>query len=209
MEPEQESRATLCEVGRRSWLRGFCNGNEGNFSVRLPDGRILVTPTGLSKGFMSPNQMCLVDMAGRRLDGGQPTSELGLHLAIYRKRADVGAVIHEHPPHATAFACSNLELPERLHPEGVAVLGRVPKLPYVQPGGPAVGETLAAALDAQTCCALLGNHGVVCFHAELMAAYHLLEMLEGYARLAWLTRALGGGRELTDAEAEAVPRYKL
>ncbi len=210
---EQVLRERLCEVGRRSWQRGFCNGNEGNMSVRLDRARVLVTPTGLSKGFMTPAQMCVVDLAGRQIGADatplRPTSELALHLAIYRRRADIRAVVHGHPPHATAFACSQALLPERLHPEGHAVLGKVPKVPYVQPGDPKLGEAVAAALEEKTSCVLLANHGAVCFHQDLLAAYYLLEMLEGYCRLAALVRALGPAAELTAQQAAALPRYNF
>lgn len=205
---DETLRVQLCEIGRRAWQRGFCNGNEGNFSARTTRGTLLITPTGVSKGFMTPQEMVEVDEAGRVLAGeGRPSSEIALHLALYRARADVGAIIHLHTPYATAYACSSVALPQRLHPEGQAVLGRVVRVPYVQPGQQDLGQAVAGAIDAQTRCVLLGNHGVACFHRDLMATWFLLEMLEGYCRLAFTVRQVGGAVELTEEQAATIARY--
>ena len=156
--PEAQARKDICELGRRMWQRGFCAGNEGNLSVRLGADLVLCTPTGVSKGFMRPEMMAVVDMEGKQVAapaGKRATSEIRLHLAIYRKRADVGAVIHSHTPHATAFACAAEAnragaLPMGVHPEAEVFLGRVPVVSYCTPGTEAVGEGCCAAIDWRT-----------------------------------------------------------
>jgi L-fuculose-phosphate aldolase len=115
---EWKIKDLMCDIGRRIWLKGFCAGNEGNHSYRLGENRILCTPTGVSKGNLKPDDMCLVDLEGKQVGGKRRrTSEILLHLAIYKNRPDVKAVIHSHPPHATAFAVAGVDLPTCIHPE--------------------------------------------------------------------------------------------
>ena len=209
---ETQTRKEICEIGRRLWKRGFCAGNEGNLSVRLGADRVLCTPTGVSKGFMRPEMMVVVNMAVKQVGGGgpyRPTSEIGLHLAIYEKRADVKAVIHSHTPCATAFACSARanragELPMGIHPEAEVFLRRVPVVGYCTPGTSAVGEKCCEEMGPRTNSMLLGNHGVVCFGAALVEAWTNLEMVEAYCRFAGDAEAtVGGPRKLTAAELQA------
>jgi L-fuculose-phosphate aldolase len=202
----------MCGIGQRIWQRGFCAGNEGNFSVRLGQGEILCTPTGVSKGFMWPALMVVVDRVGKQIGGGRkyrPTSEIGLHLAIYQKRPDVKAIIHSHPPHATAFACAAEpnragELPRGVHPEAEVFLGRVPVVGYCTPGTKAVGERCCEEIGPRTNSVLLGNHGAVCFGETLTQAWGNLEMVEAYCRLLVLLRQIGEARKLTAAELRAL-----
>jgi len=206
--PEAQARKDICELGRRMWQRGFCAGNEGNLSVRLGADLVLCTPTGVSKGFMRPEMMAVVDMEGKQVAapaGKRATSEIRLHLAIYRKRADVGAVIHSHTPHATAFACAAEAnragaLPMGVHPEAEVFLGRVPVVSYCTPGTEAVGEGCCAAIEPKTNSVLLGNHGLVCFAETLTETWTNLEMVEAYCRLLMMLKQIGGPRKLTAAE---------
>ncbi len=224
MEREPAIARQMCDVGQRMWQRGFCAGCEGNLSVRLGAGRVLCTPTGVSKGFMGPGMMVVVDGAGKkvRVGGGrakesadqkvcQPTSEILLHLAIYEGRADVNAVIHAHTPYATAFACSaearrTGALPMGIHPEAEVFLGRVPVAKYATPGTAEVGRGCCAVMTERTRCVLMGNHGVACFSDSLTGAWHTLEMLEAYCRLLMLFKQIGPPRRLTKRELAELSR---
>mgnify|MGYP006159639085 CR=1 FL=1 len=131
----------MCEIGRRIWLKGFCAGNEGNHSYRIGPDRVLCTPTGISKGFLKPDDICTVDMEGKQVAGKRKrTSEILMHLAIYKARPDVKAVIHSHPPHATAFAVAGVDLPTCIHPEAEVFLGAVKTAKYVTPGDTRLGD---------------------------------------------------------------------
>ena len=192
---QRQLKHQMCEVGRRIWLKGFCAGNEGNHSVRLSEDRFLSTPTGMSKGFLDPEDLCVVDRRGRQaqpnLRGRKPTSEILLHLAIYGKRPDVQAVVHSHPPHATAFAISGIAVPEGVHPEAEVFLGKVRTAPYVTPGTAGLGQSIVALIGPHTNTVLMGNHGSVSFSQSLMDAYYKLEILDAYCRILLLTKQLG------------------
>jgi len=187
-------RRDICDIGKRIWLRGYCAGNEGNHSVRVGPDRVLCTPTGVSKGFMTPGMICTVDMDGTQIDRRNKfkrTSEVLLHLAIYRHRPDVRAVVHAHSPHATAFAVSGIPLPEGVHPEAELFLGKVPTAAYTTPGYAGLGESVCRLIGAETNTVLLGSHGSVSFDASLLGAYHKLEILDAYCRILLLARQLG------------------
>ena len=140
---EWKLKEQMCDIGRRIWLKGFCAGNEGNHSFRLSENRVLCTPTGISKGFLNPDDICTVDLEGKQVAGKRKrTSEILMHLAIYKARPDVKAVVHSHPPHATAFAVAGVELPTCIHPEAEVFLGAVKTAKYVTPGDTRLGESL-------------------------------------------------------------------
>src|SRR5215212_5237654 len=161
---EFKLKEQMCDIGRRIWLKGFCAGNEGNHSYRLSEDRILCTPSLISKGNLKPDDMCIVDMEGKQVAGKRKrTSEILLHLSIYKARPDVKAVIHSHPPHATAFAIANVELPTCIHPEAEVFLGAVKTAKYVTPGDPRLGEPILPYVKSTTPI-LRQNHGTVTFH---------------------------------------------
>lgn len=188
-------RKEMCDVGHRIWIKGFCAGNEGNHSVRISDDRVLCTPTGLSKGFLVPEDMCVVDMDGNQVEansrGRKRTSEVLVHLAIYKKRPDVRAVIHSHPPHATAFAIAGIPLPEGLHPEAEVFLGKVRTAPYALPSTQALPDSITPLINSETNTVLMGNHGSVSFSHTLVDAYYKLEILDAYCRILLLTKQIG------------------
>src|SRR3954451_20940468 len=193
---EWKLREQMCDVGRRIWLKGFCAGNEGNHSFRLSEDRILCTPSLISKGKLKPDDMCIVDLNGKQISGKRKrTSEILLHLAIYKQRADAKAVIHSHPPHATAFAVAGVELPTCIHPEAEVFLGPVRTAKYVTPGDTRLGESIAPYIKESNTI-LLGNHGVVCYGPDLEDAYYKLEIVDAYARILLLTKQLGSVRPL-------------
>ncbi len=198
----------MCDIGRRIWLKGFCAGNEGNHSCRLGGGRFLCTPTGMSKGRLTPGDLCIVDLQGKQLAGKRRrTSEIQLHLAIYRSRPDVGAVIHSHPPHATAFAISGIDLPVGVHPEAEIFLGPVKTARYVTPGDAQLGRSILPYI-AHANTILLQNHGVVCFGVDLQQCYDNLEIVDAYARIVILARQLGGCRKLAPRQIEELLAIK-
>ena len=205
---EWRIKELMCDVGRRIWLRGFCAGNEGNHSYRIADNRVLCTPTGVSKGQLKPEDICTVDLDGKQFAGKRKrTSEINLHLAIYRARADVRAVIHSHPPHATAFAVAGVELPTCVHPEAEVFLGPVRMAKYVTPGDERLGESILPFVkDSNTI--LLQSHGVVTFDADLEKAYYELEIVDSYARLLILAKQVGGIRQLSADEMRELIELK-
>jgi len=193
----------MCEIGHRIWLKGFCAGNEGNHSVRISDDRVLSTPTGLSKGFLRPEMITVVDMDGKQVDNDNKykrTSEILLHLAIYKKRPDVKAVIHSHPPHATAFACAGVPIPEGIHPEAEVFLGKVPTAAYTTPSYAGLGDSVCKLITSETNTVLLGNHGTVSFSTSLMETYYKLEIIDAYCRILLLIKQVGKVNFLSQQE---------
>ncbi|MGD8454343.1 MAG: class II aldolase/adducin family protein [Phycisphaerae bacterium] len=188
----------MCEIGRRAYAHHLVGATEGNFSARLDDGRVLCTPTGLSKGLLTPDDLCLLDPAGRQIDGRRrPSSEIPMHLAVYRAAPAVRAVIHTHPPYATAFAVAGDTDLANVLPEGDIFLGPVPLVPYQTPGTPEMGEALLPFL-ADHVAALLQNHGALTWAGDLEAAYILTETLEALCRAVFLARQIGHVRRIPD-----------
>jgi L-fuculose-phosphate aldolase len=198
--PEFKLKEQMCDIGRRIWLKGFCAGNEGNHSYRLGPDRFLCTPTGISKGNLKPDDLCVVDSSGKQISGKRKrTSEMLMHLSIYKARPDVSCVIHSHPPHATAFAVAGVDLPTCIHPEAEVFLGAVRTAKYVTPGDTRLGESLLPYVkDSNTI--LLQNHGVVCFDTDLEQCYYKLEIVDAYARILILAKQVGSIRPLDSAE---------
>ena len=205
---EFKLKEQMCDIGRRIWQKGFCAGNEGNHSYRMSEDRILCTPTGISKGNLKPDDLCIVDMEGKQISGKRKrTSEILLHLAIYKARPDVRAVIHSHPPHATAFAVAGIDLPTCIHPEAEVFLGTVKTAKYVTPGDTRLGESILPYVkDSNTI--LLQSHGVVCFHPDLEQTYYQLEIVDAYARILLLTKQLGSIRPLDAGEMKELLELK-
>ena len=205
---EWKIKEQMCDVGRRIWQKGFCAGNEGNHSYRISENRILCTPTGISKSALKPDDICTVDLEGKQISGiRKRTSEINLHLAIYKARPDVRAVIHSHPPHATAFAVASVDLPTCIHPEAEVFLGAVKTAKYVTPGDQRLGEPILPYVkDSNT--VLLQSHGVVCFHPDLEQAYYQLEIVDAYARILILAKQVGSIRPLDAGEMKELLELK-
>src|SRR5215207_3730107 len=206
--PEFKLKEQMCDIGRRIWLKGFCAGNEGNHSCRISADRVLCTPTGISKGNLKPDDICTVDMEGKQVAGKRKrTSEILMHLAIYKARPDVKAVVHSHPPHATAFAIAGVELPTCIHPEAEVFLGAVKTAKYVTPGDTRLGESLLPYVkDSNTI--LLQNHGTVTFDVDLENAYYKLEIVDAYSRILLLAKSIGSIRPLDGAEMKELLELK-
>jgi len=194
-ETEHYQRLEICAVGHRLYQRGYVIACEGNLSVRLDTERILLTPSGVCKGDLTPQELLLTDLSGAVLSGaGQPSSEMQMHLLYYRARPDVQAICHAHPPTATGFAVAGRALEEAtLPPEVVIALGKVPLAPYGTPGTSELCaglEPLVSEHDA----ILLENHGVVTCGKNLRTAYYHMETVEQCARVLLTAASLGRPR---------------
>lgn len=191
---------------RRLWQAGLIAGADGNVSVRLAPDRFLVTPRGLLKADLSPDDLVQVNLQGEVRRGFRaPTTELDLHLRIYRQRPECGAVVHAHPPVATGFAAARRELPADALPELVLLMGRVPLVPYATPGTPAVGDLIEpVARDPEQHAALLASHGAVTWAPDLSLAQIRMESLEHAARILLAASTLGGMVPLTPEQVQAL-----
>jgi L-fuculose-phosphate aldolase len=182
--------------------RGYIAACDGNLSVRLNRNEVLVTPTAMSKGAMKSGDLVIVDMAGRKLKGRREvTSEIGMHLLIYRMRPDVNGIVHAHPRTATGFAAAGLALDQPLACEVVIGLGQIPLAPYGMPGTPELAGTLEP-LVPQYDAILMANHGVVTYGADLRSAYMKMETVEHFAQIALVTHILGRQQLLDGAELD-------
>ena len=186
-----QARETVVEIGKRLWQRGYVAANDGNISVKVDEDRLMVTPTGQSLGFMRPDDLLLCDLTGKVLQGErQPSSELLMHLEVYRLRPEVEAVVHAHPPVATAFSVAGIALDKCVLPESVVVLGAVPIAPYATPWTSEVPEGLRPIIP-KCDAVLLQNHGAVTWAEGLEAAYFKMETLEMTATVTHYARSLG------------------
>ncbi len=182
----------ICDVGRRLWQRAYVDGNGGNIAIRVGEDIALCTPTLVSKGFMKPEDMCLVDLDGKQLAGTKKrTSEILMHLQIMKQQPKALATAHCHPPHATAFAVAGVEPPTCMIPEIEVFIGKVPLAPYRTPGTPEMGKLVADLVDKHNT-VLMGNHGAVSWsHVSVEDAYFKMEILEAYCRTVWVASQLG------------------
>jgi L-fuculose-phosphate aldolase len=181
----------ICEIGRRIYAKGFAAANDGNITVRVGDNEVLCTPTMHCKGFLKPEDICLIDMTGKQLGGiKKRSSEALLHLEIYRQRPDVKSVVHCHPPHACAFAIAREPIPQCILPEVEVFLGDVPITKYETPGGQAFADTIRPFVS-KTNVILLANHGTVSYGTDVERAYWWTEILDAYCRMLLLSKQLG------------------
>ncbi len=192
------------------WLYrlGFAPGTSGNLSVRLDEERLLATPTGMSKYILRSADLVVVDVAGRQRGGTRRvTSEIGMHLAIYREREDVEAVVHAHPPIATAFACAGRALDEMFCQEAVMTLGTVPLARYATTGTEEVAESLTPFIRGHEAI-LMANHGAVTYGSSVFDAFQKMETLEHVAQIRLVTHQLGCAQTLEGEQAERLLRAR-
>ena len=188
---DRSLKELICEIGRRVYNRGFAAANDGNLSIRVGENEVLCSPTMICKGFMKPEDICAVDMQGNQIAGTRKrTSEILLHLEIMKHRPDVKAVVHCHPPHATAFAVAREPIPQCVLPEVEVFMGEIPLAPYETPGTQKFAETVVPFLTA-TNTIILTNHGTVSFDKDLESAYWKTEILDAYCRILLLAKQLG------------------
>jgi L-fuculose-phosphate aldolase len=197
---ESSLRADIVEVGRRMYARGYTASNDGNISVRLGSDRLLMTPKGVCKGFMTPDMMCITDLDGRKLEGDRdPSSEMLMHLEVYRQRPDVHAVVHAHPPTATGFAVAGIQLGRAVLAEVLATLGSIPIPEYATPSTKELPEAVRKYIHAYDGM-LLANHGALTVGPDVYAAYYKMETVEHFAKISLVARLLGGERLISQEE---------
>ena len=187
----QNLKEQLCEMGRRLWQRAYVDGNGGNIAIRVGEDIALCTPTLVSKGFMKPEDMCLVDFEGNQYCGVKKrTSEILMHLQIMKRQPRAVATVHCHPPYSTGFAVAGVEPPTCMIPE-YEVFSSVAIAPYRTPGTPEMGQLVAELVDKHNTI-LMANHGVVSWsHNNVEDAYFKMEILEAYCRTVLVTAQLG------------------
>lgn len=195
-------RTHVAEIGRRLYAKGLIAGTEGNVSLR-DGGRLYVTPGGVCKGFLTAGDIVTTDLEGRPEGGGQASSEIQMHVAVYRRRPDVRAVVHAHPPVATGFAVAAIPLDRPVLAEPVVTLGPVPLVPFGTPSTPDLAERVAAAIPAAHAL-LLANHGALTVGETLWRAWERMETLEQFARIALVARLLGSPHELSSEAVSAL-----
>ena len=198
---ELKIKEQICEIGKRIYDRNMVAANDGNISVKISENEFLCTPTGVSKGFMTPEYICKVDSNGNTIEaneGFRPSSEIKMHMRVYKKRPDVNSVVHAHPSYATAFAIAGIPLTQPIMPEAVIALGCVPIAPYGTPSTDEIPDAVEPYLEHFDA-VLLENHGALTWAGDLLSAYHKMESVEFYAELLYKARQLGGPKEFDKA----------
>ena len=198
---EQTARREIVNIGRLLYDRSYVVSSDGNVSVRLDDGRIVATPTMMCKGRMTEDSLAVTDSSGRPLTDRKPSSELQMHLLIYEERPDIRAVCHAHPPHGTAFAVAGLAIDQPILSEVILTLGCVPLADYGTPSTTEVTEAMRPLVKHHNAL-LMANHGAVAYGTDLWQAFDRLETLEHTARIAILSRILGGSQNLPNDAIE-------
>ena len=202
MQSPYEIKKEICEMGRRIYMAGFVAANDGNISVKVNDNEFYCTPTGVSKGFMTPDMIIKIDGNGKKLEGKlNPSSEIKMHLRVYRERPDVRAVVHAHPPVATAFTVAGVPLDQYILPEAVLSLGAVPTCDYGTPSTMEIPDSLMPYIQTHDAF-LLKNHGALTVGCDLKKAMFVMEEVEFNAKICMYARQLGGVEEIPCEELE-------
>ena len=205
---EEAFRADIVEVGRRMYARGYVASNDGNISIRLDASTILTTPKSVSKGFMTPDMMVVVDPDGKKIRGTRDaSSELLMHLEVYKNRPDVRAVVHAHPPVATGFAVAGIPLDRAVLAEVVTTLGSIPIAEYGTPSTPELPAAVRKYIKAHDGL-LLANHGALTIGPDVYAAYYKMETIEHFAKISLVTRQLGRENLLSREEVHRLQELR-
>ena len=192
----------ICEVGRRVYKRGYVAANDGNISIRLDNDKILCTPTGVSKGYLTEDMLAVCDLDGEQISGSVPiSSEIRMHLEIYKLRNDISSVVHAHPPTATGFAVAGIELTRCVLPEVIVSLGGIPLAEYGTPGGVDIVEPMKPLLKEYDAI-LMANHGVVTLGSHVLDAHFKMETVEHYAKIALVAHQLGSINTLSNQHVD-------
>jgi L-fuculose-phosphate aldolase len=205
---EIKLKTQICEIGKRIYQKGFVAANDGNISVRIDEDSFLVTPTGVSKGFMTPEMLIKVDSNGNVLEGThKPTSEIKMHLRVYKERPEINSVVHVHPPYATAFAIAGVPLNQATMPESIVILGTIPLAEYGTPSTEEIPNAISSYVHDHNG-VLLENHGALTWGENIEQAYFLMESLEFCAKVNWIARQINGDRELSIVNVERLINLK-
>jgi L-fuculose-phosphate aldolase len=195
-------KKTVIDIGKRVYNRGYVAANDGNISVRLDSDRILITPTGVSKGFMEPDSLVICDMEGKPVNSTVlPSSEVKMHIAAYQARKDIFGIVHAHPPYATAFGITGIPLTQAMLPEVILTLGGIPLVEYGTPGTDALSKPLKNYLNDYDAF-LMQNHGALTLGKDLISAYYRMETLEHFAHIAFVSHLLGKIHTLPGPEVD-------
>jgi L-fuculose-phosphate aldolase len=198
----------IVRYGKMLYEQGYVAATDGNISVRLDEHRVLVTPTCICKGGMNSDDLVVVDMNGRKLEGWRDvSSELAMHLLIYRMRPDICGIVHAHPPTATGFAAAGIALDQPLVSEVILTLGKVPLAPYACPGTPDLSDSLRPLIPDHNAI-LMANHGVVTYADDLDRAYMNMETVEHFAKITLVTRTLGQQNVLVAEEVKKLEKIR-
>ncbi len=191
--PIEELKQRICDMGRRLWEKDYTDGNGGNITVRVGDNLVLCTPTLICKGFMKPEDLCLIDLEGNQLAGTRKrTSEAMTHLGIMKRQPAAKSCVHAHPPHATAFAIANAEIPSCLIPEAEVFLGKIGVAQYQTPGTPENADEVGR-IGVEHQAVLMKNHGVIVWGKDVEDAYWKMENIDAYCRTIAIAVGLGSG----------------
>lgn len=204
MKSEYEIKKEICEIGNRIYNKGMVAANDGNISVKISDNEFLCTPTGVSKGFMTPEYICKVDKNGKVIQANgnfKPSSEIKMHMRVYKERPDVQSVVHAHPMYATGFAIAGIPLTQPIMPEAVITLGCVPIAEYGTPSTEEIPDAISKYLQYYDA-VLLENHGALTYSDSLLSAYHKMESVEFYAQLLFIAKQIGGPKELSESQVQ-------
>lgn len=194
----QGVKAQICDICHKMWQLGWVAANDGNVSVKMEDGTYWITPSGISKAFITEDKLLHVDAQMKILEGPKeykPSSEIKMHMRCYEEREDVGAVVHAHPPTATGFAVANKPLDEYSMIETVIAIGSIPVTPYGTPSTWEVPDAITPYLPHHDVL-LLQNHGALTMGCDLITAYYRMETLELYAKISLTAHLLGGAKEI-------------
>ena len=193
-----EIKKEICEVGHKLWMKGFVAANDGNISVKINDHEFYCTPTGVSKGDLTPDMIIKVDENGKKLEGKlNPSSEIKMHMRVYRERPDVMAVVHAHPPVATAFTVADVDLDQYILPEAVLTIGDVPTCDYGTPSTMEIPDSLDPYLQNHDAF-LLRNHGALTVGCNLTKAFFIMEEVEFNAVICKHAMDLGAVHEISN-----------
>ena len=204
MQNEFELKKQIVEIGKRIWTRGYVAANDGNITVMLNENELLTTPTGVSKGYMTTQMIIKVDRTGKVISGNpdfRPSSEVKMHLEVYKERPDVKSVVHAHPQYATSFAVAGIPLNKCVLPEAIIVIGSVPLAPYGLPSTMEIPDSIRPLIKDSDAI-LLENHGALTLGSDLLNAYHKMETLEHTASIVWKAIQLGNMNVLPENERD-------
>jgi len=198
---EEFIKTEMIEIGKMIYDKGYIAATDGNISVRINENEIFMTPSGIPKGRMKPDQIVRTDMDGNVIGEGRPSSEILMHLFVYKERSDARAVVHAHPPHSTAFSIAGVSLAKCVFPEIVVQMGAIHTAPYATPSTPALPASIK---DYLPCCdaMILERHGTLTLGVDLQSAYHKLEKVEHTAHISLIAHQLGGIKPLSQEEVE-------
>ena len=207
VDSEYEIRKQICEIGNRMYDKSFVAANDGNISVRLGDKMIIVTPTGVSKGNMKPEQLVKMDIDGKVYGKNLPSSEAKMHIEVYKQNSKLRAVCHAHPPISTAFAVAGIALDKPILAEAVVLLGVVPVAKYATPGTEEVPNSIKEYVNDHNA-VLLANHGLLTWGENLEQAWFRMESTEHYGKILLYVKQIGPAREFNRQQLDELIKIK-